>query len=103
MSKPPPFEPPSEQDLEILGWMLDFLPPIVSRKQVGHYLGGLVSSKTLANHDAKGTGPRVVLQTQLGVAYPATVLLEWIEKKMNAKILLINQDQDGGCKDTKLT
>lgn len=84
-----PFDPAR---LEILSWMLNYLPPIISRKKVGHFTGGLVSPKTLANHDAKGTGPRVILQTDCGVAYPASVLLEWLEQNMQARLLLISQD-----------
>lgn len=83
-----PFETPK---LEILNWMLDYLPPIISRKRVGHFTGGLVTAKTLANHDARGTGPRVVLQTCSGVAYPAPILLEWLENNMQTKMLLISQ------------
>ena len=33
------------------------LPPVLARKEVGRLTGGLVASHTLANVDAKGSGP----------------------------------------------
>lgn len=61
--------------------LAEHLPPIISRKHIDRYMGGLVTAKTLANHDARGTGPRVRIETSYGVVYPTLFLLEWIEQK----------------------
>lgn len=82
MSKHLPFEP---EEMPVLGWMLDYLPPIIARKHVEQYTGGLVSSKTLANHDCRGTGPRVAYRTDNGVVYPTLFLLEWLEKRIQSQ------------------
>lgn len=70
-----------EAKVQDLKFLIDILPPVISRKHVEKYLGGLVTSKTLANHDAAGMGPRVRIETRHGVMYPTIFLLEWIERK----------------------
>lgn len=67
--------------LSDLAPLVAYLPPLIARREVGRMLGGLVSSKTLANHDCRGTGPRVRIETPMGVAYPTDFLLEWIEAR----------------------
>ena len=60
------------------------LPPMISRDQVEKYLGGVISSKTLANLDSEGKGPR---RMRIGrkVAYFTEDLLEWLS--LRAKLL----------------
>ena len=56
------------------------LPPLICRNQVEKLLGGIISSKTLANLDSIGKGPKRI---RIGrkVAYKTKDLLEWLEKR----------------------
>lgn len=65
----------------VLAEFIEKLPPIIARKKVAYFTGGLVAPKTLRNEDCKGTGPRERMATTLGTAYPTPYLLEWLEQK----------------------
>jgi hypothetical protein len=41
-----------------LSSLIVHLPPLISRDHVGELLGGVISSKTLANLDSLGAGPK---------------------------------------------
>ncbi|MCA1906239.1 MAG: hypothetical protein LDL11_06595 [Desulfarculus sp.] len=55
-------------------------PPIIARADVGHYTGGVISAKTLANHDCAGTGPKR-LKIGRKIAYRAEDLAAWLAGK----------------------
>jgi len=56
------------------------LPAIISRSHVEILLGGVITSKTLANLDSLGEGPK---RMRIGrkVAYRTEDLLEWLENR----------------------
>jgi predicted DNA-binding transcriptional regulator AlpA len=56
------------------------LPPIISRDHVEKLLGGVISSKTLANNDSLGEGPK---RMRIGrkVVYRTEDLLEWLAQR----------------------
>lgn len=56
------------------------LPPVISRERIEEYLGGIISSKRLANLDSLGEGPP---RFRVGrkVAYRTDLLLEWISTR----------------------
>jgi len=56
------------------------LPPIISRDHVEKLLGGVISSKTLANLDSLGEGPK---RMRIGrkVAYLTEDLLLWLAQR----------------------
>jgi predicted DNA-binding transcriptional regulator AlpA len=56
------------------------LPPIISRDHVEKLLGGVVSSKTLANLDSLGEGPKR-MRVGRKVAYLTEDLLEWLSSR----------------------
>lgn len=62
---------------------LDRLPPGVSRIDAPRLLGGLVSSKALANADSGGTGPAGRFKIGRKVCYDTRLLLAWLQQKMN--------------------
>lgn len=64
------------------------LPPIIARKDVEFFLGGLVTRKTLANADAKGEGPEVAWAVGRNVAYRTHSLLEWILRNFEIRRLV---------------
>jgi hypothetical protein len=60
------------------------LPPIIARSQIEKFLGGVISSKRLANLDSLGEGPK---RMRIGrkIAYRTEDLLNWLASR--AKIL----------------
>lgn len=78
--------------LRYLAECLDYLPPIIARKQVNVFTGGWVTTKTLANDDCKGIGPRKrFASSQLGVAYPTAYLLEYLERKGVEEVIITDE------------
>jgi hypothetical protein len=55
----------------------------VARIEAGRFSGGLVSSKSLANHDSEGTGPPR-LKVGGRVAYRAADLVAWLQARCRA-------------------
>ena len=54
------------------------LPPVLAREEVHKRLGGVVSSKTLANYDRLGKGPEVAFTVGRKVVYKTDSLLTWV-------------------------
>jgi hypothetical protein len=50
--------------------------------QLDQFTGGLLCAKTLANHDSKGTGPKVRLKVGRKVAYTVQSLIEWMSERL---------------------
>lgn len=56
------------------------LPPVVARKDIDKYLGGLISSGYLANLDSEGVGPESIKsKSQRRVAYLREDLIAWLD------------------------
>lgn len=64
------------------------LPPIIARKDIKKYTGGLFSHRTLANEDCQGRGikNRIKLKgkTRGSVAYTKADFIDWFIKKIDA-------------------
>jgi hypothetical protein len=56
------------------------LPPMISRDHVEKILGGVISSKTLANLDSLGEGPKR-MRVGRKVVYLTKDLLDWLEQR----------------------
>jgi hypothetical protein len=56
--------------------------PVVARKRISDFSGGVLSKKSMANEDSRGTGPegRFLLCNQ--VVYPVESLVEWLKTRM---------------------
>lgn len=67
-------------DLSIL---LKTLPPVIARKDLNVYLGGLISSGYMANLDSKGLGPKSV-KSGRRVAYIREDLVAWLERWLSS-------------------
>lgn len=69
--------------LEKLEFMLAWLPPVIARRSVEKFLGGLISGKTIANDEQKpGGGPRKFIRGPGNcISYPTAWLLEYLERK----------------------
>ncbi len=53
------------------------LPPVIARKDIEKYLGGLISRGYLANLDSQGKGPQSI-KTGCRVAYLREDLIIWL-------------------------
>jgi len=56
------------------------LPPIVARKEIARYLGGIISKGYLANLDSEGQGPKRI---RIGrhVGYLREDLIAWLQAR----------------------
>jgi len=57
------------------------LPPVIARDQVESLLGGMISSKTLANLDSLGVGVPNKFKVGRKVVYPTHSLLKWLQQR----------------------
>ena len=65
--------------------MLDKLPPVIARRQIDKFLGGLISPYTIKNADLAGTGPEVAWRVGNKVAYKTDSLVTWLVRTMGVK------------------
>ena len=72
----------TDEEREFVQSLAEQLPPVIARKKVGRFLGGLVAPQTLSNADYKGEGPEVAYMVGRSVAYFTIPLLEWIVKNL---------------------
>lgn len=87
----------------------DWPSPIVARKAVSQFSGGIVSPKTLANLDCQGAGPQGGFMVGNQVVYPVESLCQWIKdritlkrgRKPGQKINSVSLECCGGCKNAK--
>ena len=72
----------TEDEQEFVQTLAENLPPVIARKKVNRFLGGVVAPQTLCNADHKGEGPEVAYMIGRSVAYVTVPLLEWIVKNL---------------------
>jgi hypothetical protein len=73
---------------ELLAILASELPPVIARKDVDRFLGGLVTRKTLANADARGEGPEMAYAVGRNVAYRREALLDWLSRNFSVQRLV---------------
>jgi len=66
---------------EFAALLISSLPPVIARKEISHFLGGLLTCKTLANLDGAGLGPEVAYQVGRSVVYRTDALVGWIIRR----------------------
>lgn len=49
----------SSEEEEFISTLVSSLPPVIARKEVKRYLGGMIAPQTLCNADSAGVGPEV--------------------------------------------
>lgn len=82
----------SDDEQEFVSSLLPSLPPVIARKAVSKYLGGMVATQTLSNADASGTGPAKAWKVGNSVVYSTPELLQWIASRYGVKTMKgINQ------------
>lgn len=72
----------TDEEQEFVQTLAEHLPPVIARKKVNRFLGGVVAPQTLSNADHKGEGPAVAYMIGRSVAYCTVPLLEWIVKNL---------------------
>ena len=72
----------TNDEREFVQTLAEHLPPVIARKKVGRFLGGVVAPQTLCNADHKGQGPAVAYMVGRSVAYSTIALLEWIVRNL---------------------
>jgi hypothetical protein len=60
--------------------LLNTLPPMIARKDIDRYLGGIISKGYLANLDSKGEGPPKI-KIGKNVGYLRRPLVEWLASR----------------------
>jgi len=68
-----------EQIVFVQAWE-EQLPPVIARKEVGWFLGGIITTGCLAKEDSRGKGPQGRVAIGSCVAYPTRNLLVWLVK-----------------------
>ena len=53
----------------------------VARSEIGHFTGGVVSSRYLANLDSRGEGPSERIRIGRKICYPIDSLIIWLKEK----------------------
>lgn len=68
----------SPEEEEFVSTLVSSLPPVIARKEVKRYLGGMIASQTLCNADSAGVGPEVAYRVGRMVTYRTESLTRWI-------------------------
>jgi hypothetical protein len=74
--------PLSDEEREFVQTLAEKLPPVIARKQIDKFLGGVVAPQTLCNADHKGEGPEAAYMVGRSVAYETISLLVWIVRRL---------------------
>lgn len=68
----------TEEEREFVNTVIQGLPPVIARHEVGNCLGGLVSPNSMRNADLAGDGPEVAWRVGKKIAYKTESLLMWL-------------------------
>lgn len=71
----------SPEEEEFISTLVSGLPPVIARKEVKRYLGGMIASQTLCNADSAGVGPEVAYRVGRVVTYRTESLVRWIVER----------------------
>jgi len=69
------------EEQEFINTLTANLPPVIARKEVGRFLGGIVARQTLSNADAVGLGPDVAYRVGRAVTYRTESLVKWVVER----------------------
>lgn len=72
--------------------LLENLPPVIARKEVARFLGGIVAPQTLSNADAVGEGPKDAFRVGNSVVYRTESLVRWIVDHFGVAQLKISRN-----------
>ncbi len=72
--------------------LLSNLPPVIARKEVVRFLGGIVAPQTLSNADSSGEGPEDAFRVGNSVVYRTESLVRWIVDHFGVEKLRISRN-----------
>ena len=72
--------------------LLSSLPPVIARKVVMRFLGGIVAPQTLSNADSSGEGPEDAFRVGNSVVYRTESLVRWIVEHFGVEKLRISRN-----------
>ena len=72
--------------------LLSNLPPVIARKEVMRFLGGIVAPQTLSNADSSGEGPEDAFRVGNSVVYRTESLVRWIVEHFGVEKLRISRN-----------
>ena len=67
------------------------LPPMIARKEVAWFLGGIITTGCLAKEDSRGKGPQGRVAIGSCVAYPTRNLLVWLVQSRGMEIFGVSK------------
>ena len=65
----------------------------VSRTEIGHFTGGIISEKYAANLDCAGKGPAGRVRVGRKIVYPVASVIVWLENR--AQVVKGRNDEPG--------
>lgn len=77
----------TEAEQEFIQTLTANLPPVIARKEVSRFLGGVVASQTLCNADASGEGPEKAFRVGRNIVYRTDSLLGWLVKRYGISVV----------------
>lgn len=77
----------TEDEREFVNTVIQRLPPVIARHEVGNCLGGLVSPNSMRNADLAGDGPEVAWRVGKKIAYTTESLLVWLVRSKGVERL----------------
>lgn len=89
--------PSSTTDLDNLRKQLEdsWPSPLVARRDVEVFSGGILKRGTLANHDCRGTGPAERHAFKEGIAYSKASLIDWMLGRLEAPAATRPKSREG--------
>ncbi len=72
--------------------LLSSLPPVIARKEVMRFLGGIVAPQTLSNADSSGEGPEDAFRVGNSVVYRTESLVRWIVEHFGVEKLRMSRN-----------
>lgn len=69
---------PTKAEQKFISTLLEKLPPVIARKEVNRFLGGIVAAQTLSNLDSLGEGPSDTYRVGNNVVYKTDSLVRWL-------------------------
>ncbi|MDR0476959.1 MAG: hypothetical protein LBH14_03340 [Desulfobulbaceae bacterium] len=71
----------TEAEREFTALLTSSLPPVIARKEVSRFLGGIMARKTMAKLDEAGLGPEVAYKVGRSVVYRTDSLVAWLVRR----------------------
>ena len=77
----------TNEEHDFVAFWADRLPPVIARKNVDWFLGGVVSPAALRQADCRGAGPDNPFRVGRHVAYNTVDLLSWLVQTRGLQVM----------------